>query len=127
MLKMIKTIILSSQGALLKRFLNKKELIRNSEKGQKILCSENSTMESELDHFIKTLRKNGTAIWLNTYFNTLQTLLQNLKINSNSPALAMNVTKGFELNSNIGQRWISKPYDGKYIGLLLPMEADESL
>jgi hypothetical protein len=84
-------------------------------------------MESELDHFIKTLRKNGTAIWLNTYFNTLQTLLQNLKINSNSPALAMNVTKGFELNSNIGQRWISKPYDGKYIGLLLPMEADESL
>ena len=84
-------------------------------------------MQSELDHFIKTLQKNGTPKWLHTYFNTLQILLQQLNINSDSPALAMNVTKNFELNSNIGQRWISKPYQGNYIGLLFPIETDEVL
>ena len=83
-------------------------------------------MQSELDHFIKTLQKNGTAKWLDTYFDTLQILLQQLNIQSDSPALAMNVTKNFELNSNIGQRWISKPYQGNYIGLLFPIETDEA-
>lgn len=83
-------------------------------------------MRSELDDFIKTLQKNGTRIWLNTYFNSLQLLLQNLHLNTDSPALAMNVTRAYGLHANIGQRWITKPYEGKYIGLLFPIEADET-
>lgn len=84
-------------------------------------------MQSELDLFIKTLRKNGTRDWLNNYFNSLQLLLQKLEIKSNSPALAMNVTKAFGLHTNIGQRWITRTYDANYIGLLFPIEEDENL
>ena len=84
-------------------------------------------MQSELDVFIKTLQKNGTRVWLNTYFDALQLLLKSLQIKSNSPALAMNVTKAFGLHTNIGQRWITKTYEGKYIGLLFPIEEDETL
>lgn len=84
-------------------------------------------MQSELDVFIKTLQKNGTRDWLNTYFDALQLLLQSLHIKSDSPALAMNVTKAFGLHTNIGQRWITKTYEGKYIGLLFPIEEDETL
>ncbi|MEO6818516.1 MAG: hypothetical protein ABI266_07410 [Ginsengibacter sp.] len=84
-------------------------------------------MQSELDWFLRSLRKNGMRVWLNTYFNWLQLLLQSLDIKSDSPALAMNVTKDFGLHTNIGQRWITKPYEGKYIGLLFPIEEDETL
>lgn len=84
-------------------------------------------MQSELDGFIKTLQKNGTRNWLNTYFNSIQLLLQDLQIKSDSPSLAMNVTKAFGLHTNIGQRWITKPYEAKYIGLLFPIEEDERL
>ena len=84
-------------------------------------------MQGELDIFIQTLRKNGTKIWLNNYFNSLQLLLRSLHLKSNSPALAMNVTKDFGIHTSIGQRWITKTYEGKYIGLLFPIEEDENL
>jgi hypothetical protein len=84
-------------------------------------------MQSELDTFIKTLQKNGTKVWLNTYFDALQLLLKTLDIKSDSPALAMNVTKAFGLHTNIGQRWITKTYEAKYIGLLFPIDEDEVL
>lgn len=62
--------------------------------------------------------------WLNDYFDTLRKLLHDLSFGNSSPQLVMSVTKDKNLHVNIGQRWISKPFEDKNIGLILPLQHD---
>ena len=82
-------------------------------------------MQNEYDHFIQVLKSFGSAKWLNGYFDTLKRLLTALNIQNEDERLAMNVTKDLQLNTNIGQRWISRPYGYNLVGLILPLKAKE--
>lgn len=82
-------------------------------------------MGNEFNHFIETIRLYKSATWLNNYFNVLQKMLFQLNILPDSQQIAMNVTEAGGLNTNIGQRWISIPYDAPLAGFILPLDADE--
>lgn len=78
---------------------------------------------TEYNHFIQTLQAFPKE-WLNNYFNALRNLLTDLGLTNSSPQLAMSVTADGNLHVNIGQRWVSKPFNDGGIGLILPMNID---
>lgn len=83
-------------------------------------------MPNEYEHFIESLMNWGTNDWLNGYFDMLKRMLTQLGLNNTSPQLAMTVTQNMELNVNIGQRWVSCPYGDERVGLILPLDIDET-
>jgi hypothetical protein len=83
-------------------------------------------MPNEYEHFIKSMMHWGTNDWLNGYFDMLKLMLIHLGLNRTSQQLAMTGTQGMELNVNIGQRWVSRPYGNEKVGLILPIDIDET-
>jgi hypothetical protein len=82
-------------------------------------------MENEYDHFVETIRLYESATWLNNYFNILQKMLLQLNLLGDNPQLAMNVTQDGWMNTNIGQRWVSRPFEENIVGFILPLNVDE--
>lgn len=83
----------------------------------------NNDLMAGYDLFIETLQCFPQP-WLNDYFNTLRKLLQDLSFNDSTPQLVMSVTKDKNLHINIGQRWVSKPFEDRNIGLILGLKHD---
>jgi hypothetical protein len=81
----------------------------------------NNDLITEYNLFIQTLRL-FPKLWLNSYFDLLKQLLNDLRLTDNAPQLAMSVTKDNNLHVNIGQRWVTKPFADGTIGLILPLE-----
>lgn len=83
-------------------------------------------MNPEYDKFLDAVYKWGEASWMNQYFDLIKRMLSSLGINESSEQVAMTARKDQALIVNIGGRWVIRPYGDQIIGLILPLNFDES-
>lgn len=83
----------------------------------------NTDLLTEYNLFIQTMQRFPQQ-WLNNYFDLLKRLLNDLSLDNDSPQLAISVTIDNNLHVNIGQRWVSKPFNDGTIGLILTLDQD---
>lgn len=83
-------------------------------------------MENEYEHFLDALYKWGDKEWMNQFFDLLKRMFTSLELNEASLQLGMTVGKDNQLNINIGQRWVVRPYGKERVGLIFPLNVDET-
>lgn len=64
--------------------------------------------------------------WINDYFDLAKKLLEYTILKSNDPGVVMSITKRNRIPIIINQRYVLSPeYNGKEIGLIMPLEYEE--
>ena len=85
---------------------------------------DNREMEARL---IKILKFYPSKKWIGEYLDLVKTMIDTFNIKNDDVRISMVIPKkGKRLPVNVGQRWVIRPYINGEIGMIMPLEYDES-